>query len=86
MTDPKLRTEPPPGQRCAGSAYRGGSRAGGGKRCCTPQVRDLCYKGRALTYKENCVFSDLRTPVARARETVMATRTGAAVTGIMAAR
>ena len=48
FSDPKLRTEPPPGQKCAGSAYRGGTRAGGGKRCCTPSVIIIHNSGPGL--------------------------------------
>ena len=80
LPDPKFRTEPPPGQRCAGSAYNGGTRAGGGKRCCTPAVR-LCSV--FIMYEEMFVFRNL---VTRGRETVMAGRTEVAEMEITAAR
>ena len=80
MTDPKFRIEPPPGQRCAGSAYNGGTRAGGGKRCCTPQVR-ICVD--IVVCETVCILRNL---VTRGRATVTAVRTGAVEMAITAAR
>ena len=81
FTDPRFRTEPPPGQRCAGSEYNGGN--GGsrpGKRCCTPTVG---VTGDNVWTDNVCV---VRTLVTRERATVTASRTAAAETEITAAR
>ena len=81
LADPKFRTEPPPGQRCAGSKYNGGNRGSRpGKRCCTPTVG---VTGDNVWADNVCV---VRILVTRGRATVTASRTGAAETGITAAR